>query len=129
MGSSNHDSRHSLISANRVEGTTVYAADGDRLGHVEEVMLDKATGKVAYALMSFGGLMGVGERYHPLPWSMLTYDVDKNGYVLPVTKAQFQGSHSLEAKDGVHNDAGWRENVHDYYSATPYWFTHPGSMT
>ena len=112
---------HGLISANRVEGTAVFGTDDQRLGHIEEVMLDKVSGRVAYALMSFGGVMGLGERYHPVPWSMLSYDTTKNGYVIPVDKTQLEGALSLEGKEAGENDAEWRETLHAYYKATPYW--------
>jgi hypothetical protein len=81
------------------------------------------TGKVAYALMSFGGVMGVGERYHPVPWSMLSYDTEKNGYVVPIDKEQLEGAVSLEGKEAGEDDSAWRDNVHAYYNARPYWFS------
>ena len=59
----------SLIAADRVEGTAVYNRQGDHLGAIKTVMIDKPSGKVAYAVMSFGGFLGIGEKYHPLPWS------------------------------------------------------------
>jgi hypothetical protein len=63
-----------LISANKVEGTTVKNAAGEKLGSIEEIMIDKRSGKVAYAVMSFGGFLGIGDRHHPLPWGVLKYD-------------------------------------------------------
>jgi len=57
----------SCISAGKVNGTDVYGVDGDKIGHVQDVMLNKRTGNVAYAIMGFGGFLGIGERYHPLP--------------------------------------------------------------
>ncbi len=65
---------HSLISADRVEGTEVYHTAGEKLGHVEDVMHHKLSGKVAYAVVSCGGFLGVGEKYLPVPWSLLNYD-------------------------------------------------------
>ena len=114
---------HSLISANRVEGTAVFGKGDERLGHIEEVMIDKASGKVAYAVMSYGGVMGVGERYHPLPWSLLRYDTDKNGYVVAIDRAQLEGGVFLDGKAAGQDDSAWRDSVHDYYNAQPYWFT------
>ncbi|MFC7537796.1 DUF2171 domain-containing protein [Sphingomonas sp. GCM10030256] len=77
-----------LISSTKVEGTPVVGRDGERLGRIENFMVDKYSGRVAYAVMSFGGMMGFGEHLFPLPWSYLTYDVDKDGYVLNLTKEQ-----------------------------------------
>src|SRR3546814_11219500 len=69
-----------LIASNKVEGTAVYNRKGDRLGSVYNFMVDKRSGKIEYAVMSFGGFIGIGERYHPLPWSLLTYDPTQAGY-------------------------------------------------
>jgi sporulation protein YlmC with PRC-barrel domain len=62
----------SLIGSDKVEGTAVYRSNGDKVGAIERVMIDKRSGKVAYAVMSFGGFLGIGEDYYPLPWSLLT---------------------------------------------------------
>src|SRR4051794_36640331 len=66
-----------LISAEKVSGTDVYNTAGDSLGEVHDVMIDKVSGRVTYAVMSFGGFLGIGQKYHPLPWSSLVYDTDK----------------------------------------------------
>jgi PRC-barrel domain len=67
------DETDRLISSEKVESTAVYDRRGERLGTVHHLMIDKYTGQVAYAVMSFGGFLGIGESYHPLPWKMLTY--------------------------------------------------------
>jgi sporulation protein YlmC with PRC-barrel domain len=72
----------SLIAAEKVEGTNVYNLDGEKLGTVDDIMIDKVSGKAIYALMSFGGFLGIGEKYHPLPWSTLKYDESKGGYLV-----------------------------------------------
>ena len=82
------DETGKLISADKVIGTAVYNAAGERLGAIEQVMLNKFSGRVAYAVMGFGGFLGIGERYHPLPWSALTYDEAKGGYNIDVTPEQ-----------------------------------------
>jgi hypothetical protein len=69
-----------LISADNVVGTAVYDSAGERLGTVDTIMVNKHSGQVAYAVMSFGGFLGIGERYHPLPWNALSYDQEKGGY-------------------------------------------------
>lgn len=74
------DESGTLIAADKVVGTAVYDAAGERLGTIDSIMLNKRSGKVAYAVMSFGGFLGIGERFHPLPWNVLTYDNDKGGY-------------------------------------------------
>ncbi len=86
-----------LISSEKVEGTTVYNAAGDELGSIHDLMIDKKSGHVAYAIMSFGGFLGIGDQYHPLPWSVLKYDTGKGGYVVNLDKRQLEGSPAYEA--------------------------------
>jgi hypothetical protein len=78
----------SLIASDKVEGTAVYRANGDKLGRIERVMIDKETGKVAYALMSFGGFMGIGRDYYPLPWSLLRFNPRLDGYEINISEQQ-----------------------------------------
>ena len=115
------DETTSLIGSDKVEGTAVYGADGQKIGKIERVMLDKVSGKVAYAVLSFGGFMGMGEEYYPVPWSTLKYDTSLGGYRVNLTK------HKLEKAPKYSSSTGWnwnRENdrrVYDYYQASPYW--------
>ena len=82
----------SLIGSDKVEGTAVYRSNGDRVGQIERIMIDKISGKVAYAVMSFGGFMGIGEDYYPLPWSLLTYNTQLEGYEVNVSEQQLKGA-------------------------------------
>jgi sporulation protein YlmC with PRC-barrel domain len=110
------DISRQLISADRVQGTPVYNEAGDKLGHIEDVMLHKQSGRVAYAIMSYGGFLGAGERYHPLPWSMLAYDTDKNGYVVALTKDQLSDAPTLGREQfNADDDSEWGEAVHSHY--------------
>jgi hypothetical protein len=93
------DETNRLISSEKVEGTAVYDRNGDHLGSVHHVMIDKYTGQVGYAVMSFGGFLGIGESYHPLPWKMLTYDTRLGGYVVDLTRSRLQGAPSYTARD------------------------------
>ena len=79
-GSARTDETGELISADKVLGTVVYGGNGDRIGTIDSIMIGKRSGQVAYAVMSFGGFLGIGERYHPLPWNTLSYDEMKDGY-------------------------------------------------
>jgi hypothetical protein len=81
-----------LIASDKVQGTNVYNATGDSLGAIHDVMIDKPSGKVAYAIMSFGGFLGMGNQYHPLPWSVLKYDTNLGGYVVNLDKRQLEGA-------------------------------------
>ena|SRR5690348_564846 len=71
-----------LIAAEKVEGTNVYNPQGEKLGTVDDIMIDKISGRAIYAVMSFGGFLGMGEKQHPLPWSSLKYDERQGGYVV-----------------------------------------------
>jgi sporulation protein YlmC with PRC-barrel domain len=86
------DETRDLISAGKVKGTKIYNSDGDDLGSVYDLMIDKRGGRVAYALVSFGGFLGIGEKYHPLPWHVLTYDEDKGGYNIGLTEDQLRNA-------------------------------------
>ncbi len=81
-----------LIAADKVQGAKIYNATGDNLGSIDEIMIDEKSGKIAYAIMSFGGFLGIGSQYHPLPWSMLRYDANLGGYVVNADRAQFKGA-------------------------------------
>lgn len=106
-----------LISSRRVEGTAVYNPKGERLGTIEQVMIDKLTGQVAYAVMSFGGFLGVGERYHPPPWAVLDYDPARGGYIIDLDKKTLVGApHYGETSDpNAWTDTTWQDRVDRYY--------------
>ncbi|MFC5344520.1 PRC-barrel domain-containing protein [Brevundimonas staleyi] len=109
---------HPLIFASRVKGTPVKNRDGETLGHVDDLSIDKISGEVRYALMSFGGFLGIGERLHPVPWSVLDYDTEQGGYVVPLTKAQLLAAPSLDQAQLETLGAGetWRSEIADYYA-------------
>ena len=112
------DETQADISARRVEGTAVYNARGDHLGTIHDVMIDKRRGAVSYAVMSFGGFLGIGEKYHPLPWNLLTYDEQRGGYVVDLTEEQLRGAPNFtnsELADFAVQGHGMR--VKDYYGA------------
>ena len=89
----------SLIAAEKVNGTDVYNMNGEKLGTVEDIMIDKISGKAIYAVMSFGGFLGIGEKQHPLPWSSLTYDETKGGYVVNLDKQKLENAPTLDPDD------------------------------
>lgn len=111
-----------LISADKVEGTTVYNPTGDKLGSINNVMIDKHSGRVAYADMSFGGFLGIGDRHHPLPWGMLKYDEKQGGYVVNLDKKTLESAPSYGADERLNwEDEAWGRKVHDYYGVPPFW--------
>jgi hypothetical protein len=111
-----------LIAADKVEGTAVYNTRGEKLGSIERVMIDKGSGRVAYAVMSFGGFLGIGDRHHPLPWSMLRYDPSNDGYVVNLDKKMLESAPTIGVSDPDFNwdDRAWNRQVHDYYKSPLY---------
>jgi hypothetical protein len=115
------DETMSLISSDKVEGTAVYGAAGNRLGSIGTLMIDKARGKVEYAVLTFGGIMGIGSRHFPLPWSQLRYDTALGGYVVNLTEEQLRDAPSYDAAEPVNlTDNAWGEKVHGYYGPSLY---------
>ncbi len=113
----------SLIGSDKVEGTKVYRSNGEHIGHIERLMLDKTNGKVAYAVLSFGGFLGMGADHYPLPWSALTYNEDLGGYEVNLSDALLKGAPKYNADEEWNwADRAEARRVHDYYGATPYWF-------
>jgi sporulation protein YlmC with PRC-barrel domain len=111
----------SLIAAEKVSGTTVYNTTGEDIGEIYDVMIDKASGKVAYAIMSFGGFLGIGEKYHPLPWSMLKYDTQRGGYVVDVSTDLLQGAPAYAQGADPWGKRSYEEKIYGYYGVPPYW--------
>jgi hypothetical protein len=111
----------SLIGSDKVDGTAVYGSDREQIGSIKRVMIDKMSGKVAYAVMSFGGFLGMGEDYYPVPWSSLDYDTSLGGYRVNFTNDQLKKAPKYSSS----TDWNWnRENdrrVYEYYKARPYW--------
>ncbi len=111
---------HHLIAGSRVEGQPVFSKNGKRLGKIDDLMIDKASGKTAYALMSFDGFLGLDKQYYPVPWDMLDYNPAKKAFVVPLTRTQIEAGHHVADKE-VEDEIEWREKVHNYYGAIPYW--------
>ena len=115
-GSVATDETDRLIASNKVEGTAVYNRQGERLGEVYNFMVDKRSGQVAYAVLSFGGFLGMGQSYHPLPGKMLTYDTGKGGYVVDLSKDRLQNAPSYGASETPNwSDPGYGRRIDDYY--------------
>jgi len=106
----------SLIGSDKVEGTEVYGANDTKIGSIERVMIDKMSGKVSYAVLSFGGFLGIGDDHYPLPWQSLKYDTELGGYRTGITEQQLKGA----PKYGTDNTWNWSDpararSVNDYY--------------
>jgi hypothetical protein len=112
----------SLIGSDKVEGTAVYGADDSKIGSVQRVMIDKISGKVAYAVISFGGFLGMGEDYYPLPWPSLKYDADVGGYRIGVTASTLTGAPKYDpSSDWDWSDRAKDSRIYDHYGV-PLWY-------
>lgn len=110
---------HTLILGSRVEGTPVYGKDGETIGHIDDLSIERVSGKVTYAIMSFGGFLGIGEKFHPIPWALLDYDVERGGYVVPLAKADLEGAPHYERDElvalGGPSYKSYGERIFSYY--------------
>lgn len=115
------DSAYENIRASRVQGTTVYGPAGKRLGVIDDLVIGKRDGEVKYAIMSFGGFLGLGEEYYPVPWSMLHYDADKGGYVTDLTRDRLTGSpHFAAGQEPDWTDPAFGRRVDYHYGSPPF---------
>ena len=104
------------------DGTYVYNTAGENLGHISDVILEKRSGKATYAVMSFGGFLGIGEEQHPIPWDRLDYDENRGGYVVDIPKATLESAPRHErGRNDWTSDRAYEERLHRHYGATPYW--------
>jgi sporulation protein YlmC with PRC-barrel domain len=110
---------HALISSEDVQGTEVYDLSGNHIGEIDHLMIDKLSGRVPYAVMSFGGFLGLGHSHYPVPWAKLTYDTKLNGFRMDISEAQLRDA--PEFSDDTWSNREWERNVHDYYGVPPYW--------
>ena len=105
-----------LIGSDKVEGTAVYGIDNSKIGSIERVMIDKISGKVSYAVLGFGGILGLGNDHYPLPWQSLKYDTDLGGYRTGLTTDQLRGAPKYrEANDWNWGDEARIRAVNAYY--------------
>jgi sporulation protein YlmC with PRC-barrel domain len=135
---------HDVISSDKVEGTKVYNTAGDKLGSVDDLMIDKVSGQIRYAVLEFGGFLGMGTDRYPLPWNMLKYDLDKEGYVVPIDKDKLKARRATQrrrypitttstasafttttastGKTAPREDLGWVRKADPPASRGPVWF-------
>ena len=110
------------IRATRVLGTEVYNEAGEHIGEIKDVMLEKTSNGIMFAVVGFGGFLGIGEKYHALPWATLDYDPDLGGYVVPFAKDELMAA-PVYTIDELTEDDGMRarDASYDYYKVDPYW--------
>ena len=110
------------IRASRVIGTEVYNTAGEHIGDIEDVMLEKTSNGIMFAIVGFGGFLGIGEKYHAIPWASLDYDEDRNGYVVPYDKEQLRAAPSYSVDELTEDDGlKARDASYSYYTPEQYW--------
>ena len=113
---------YNLVASDMVVGTSVYDPNDQKIGQVERLILEKTSGKVSYAVLSFGGFLGIGEDYYPVPWEMLTYDESVGGFRVNITREQVENENAprYRAADDYEWTSENGRRVSDYYGVPPY---------
>lgn len=106
------------ISSSKVEGTNVYSPSGDKLGSIDDLVIDKVSGRVRYAALEFGGFLGMGTDRYPLPWDQLKYDTVKDGYIVNIDKAQLERAPRYAMDETPNYNDEYGRKVYDYYGST-----------
>jgi hypothetical protein len=111
-----------LITSDNVEGMPVYDMHGKRIGTVDRLMIDKVTGQIAYAILSFGGFLGIGEDHYPIPWSMLTYNEKPDGFQVDITEDELKNAPKIEPSEKwEQTNRARNQDVYDYWEVRYYW--------
>jgi hypothetical protein len=119
MATSTVHPNHQLISSEDVEGTEVYGTGSEKIGEIDHLMIDKVSGRVVYAVMSFGGFLGLGHSHYPVPWAALTYDTALGGYRAKLTEEQLRDAPAFS--DDSWGDRDWEIRTHRHYGIREYW--------
>jgi sporulation protein YlmC with PRC-barrel domain len=106
----------SAIRASKVIGTNVKDSSGERIGEVKDVVLDKQSNNILFGVLSFGGVLGMGEKYHPVPWAALDYNESEGAYIINLTKEQLKAAPSDSIEELTRDDGRqYRDRAFDYY--------------
>ncbi len=114
-------SSNPVILSDRVEGTDVYNLEGKRVGTINRLIIEKVSGRVVYADMTFGGFLGIGARHHTIPWDKLTYDTGLGGYRTDITEEQLRGAPAFDLTAEAWPDLEREQTLHDFWRTPPYW--------
>jgi sporulation protein YlmC with PRC-barrel domain len=110
------------IRAKKVSGTKIVDQSGKKIGEVEDIVLDKLSNNIMFAIVSFGGILGMSEKYHPVPWSTLKYEKSKDSYVVTFTKEQLEAAPAASMEELIRDDGmAFRDKAFDYYKTPRYW--------
>jgi sporulation protein YlmC with PRC-barrel domain len=104
-----------VISSDNVEGTSVYNVAGEKLGSIDDLMIDKISGQVRYAVLEFGGFLGMGTDRYPIPWKVLKYSQEKGGYVVPLDKARLEKAPKYSEDSVPTYDTTYGGRINSYY--------------
>ena len=116
------DETVSLIASDKVRGTKIYNRRHEHVGEVEDIMIDKLSGVIAYAVVGFGGFLGLGETRRAVPWSVLHYDTTDDGYVADVDDAVLKNApNEIPAGDAYYRDVDWNSRIYSHFGVPPYW--------
>jgi hypothetical protein len=114
--------KHSLIASDRVEGTPVRRPNGEKIGTIQRLMIDKLSGNVAYAVLSFGGFIGIGQKHLPIPWARLKYDLGNGAYQLDLSDEELSQAPAYEGDEEFDwGDRSQEIEIHNYYRTPHYW--------
>lgn len=108
-------SESEALPVGKIEGADIYSPDGEPIGAIESLMIDKKTGKVAYAVMSFGGFFGIGEEFYPIPWEKLVYDPDHDAFKLDIDKDRLSQAPKIIDEASYDWSRAEGRKIHDYY--------------
>ena len=111
-----------VMAADTLLGDRVINTRGEDLGEIRDIMLDVPSGRIAYAVLSFGGVMGIGDKLFAIPWSALTMDADRRCFVLDIERDRLQHAPGFDKQHWPSMaDPGWATEVHAFYERPPYW--------
>ncbi|WP_345815358.1 PRC-barrel domain-containing protein [Paraburkholderia sp. PREW-6R] len=111
-----------VMAAATLDGNKVMSSDGEHVGKISDIMLDVRGGRIAYAVLSSGGFLGVGDTLHAIPWSALTLDTDDRCFVLDAPAERIKSAPGFDKEHWpAMADAQWGASVYEYYNRTPYW--------
>jgi sporulation protein YlmC with PRC-barrel domain len=111
-----------VLSVDAVRGDRVYNPEGEDLGRIEDLMLDLETGSIAYAVLSFGGFLGLGDKHFAIPWQALRLDQERSTVVLDIPRERLKDAQGFDRNDPPNfADRSWGAEVHSHYGYDPYW--------
>jgi sporulation protein YlmC with PRC-barrel domain len=109
------DTSGDVISSDKLEGTAVYNEDGEKLGSIDDLMIDKHLGRVRFAILEFGGFLGMGTDRYPMPWDVLKYNTTIGGYMVPMERVRLDGAPKYNADQAPIFDPAYGASIDRFY--------------